>query len=250
MSDLTSINEALRICQKEAKPRVREKVLDYIRENPGCTDAQIAEATEVKLCSVIGRRNELCKEGLVQKSGSIPSDGGRSASTYVAVEQSPVESELEEPSGHISLSEALRAASRRNSVDAGYLAAKTGIAKSKIQAWLELSAEAHAYKAVQQDDKTFAIHRQRIKSDSQLVKSVKSQSLHGDFTPAEHLSSKLDSITNQIEGVVSLYSQGCKDFSAWNRLTDDDRKNLRFLLSSAQAKVEKHFPFFLGLVSE
>lgn len=250
-SNLTSINEALRICQQEAKPKIRQQIKEYIEQNPNCTDKQIAAGVGEKPASVRGRRNELCKDGEVKKSGSAKG-GKRPSATYVVVPESEritSEPDTDEHSA-ISLAQALRSASKRNSVNAEYLANKTGIAKAKIQAWLELSAEACAYKAVIQDDKTFAIHKQRIQSDNQFVKSVKSQSIHGDATPAEALASDLDSIGNKIEGVLRLYSPGCKDFPAWNRLTADDRKNLRFLLSSAMSKVEKHFPFFIGLVSE
>lgn len=148
----------------------------------------------------------------------------------------------------VTLQEALRAASRCKSIDADYLSRKTGIAKAKIQGWLELSAESSGYKAVLQDDKTYAVHRVRIKSDAQKIKEVKNYSLHGDATPAEHLAADLDSIANTIQGVISLYSPGCKDFSAWNRLTPEDRRNLHFLLTSAQAKVNQQFPYFIGLV--
>jgi len=250
-SDLTSVNEALRICQQEAKPKIRERVLEYIQTNPGCTDDDIADAIDEKPASVRGRRKELCDDGLVEKVGAVPA-GKKPVATYAAIpEDRQPEKEIEDAEPVlVSLGEALRGATRRKSVDADYLSAKTGIAKSKIQAWLELSDQASGYKAVVQDDKTFAIHRQRIKTDSQLAKTVKAQSINGNATPVEHLSSDLDSIANKIEGVVSLYSPGCKDFSAWNRLSSDDRKNLKSLLTSAMAKVEKHFPFFMGLISE
>jgi DNA-binding Lrp family transcriptional regulator len=251
VANLTSVNEALRICQQEAKPKIRERVLEYIQENPGCTDEQIAESLDEKPASVRGRRKELCDDGLVEKVGVVAA-GRKPVSTYAVIpENRQPEQEVKDAEPVlVSLGEALRGATRRKSVDADYLSEKTGIAKSKIQAWLELSDQASGYKAVIQDGKAFAIHRQRIKSDKQFIKEVKSQSLHGDATPEAALASDLDSIGNKIEGVVRLYSPGCKDFSAWNRLSEDDRKNLKFLLNSAKAKVEKHFPFFLGLISK
>jgi hypothetical protein len=150
----------------------------------------------------------------------------------------------------VSLSDALRAATRKTSVTAEYLAKRTGIAQSKIQAWLDLSEQANGFKAVKQSDGSFAIHRQKIKSDRQFVASVKSQSIHGDATPVEHLASDLDCIAMKIEGVLRTYGESCKDVSAWKQIGDDDRKNLLAMLCSVQAKVDLYFPEFITRVSE
>lgn len=247
---LTSVNEALRICQEEAKPKIRERVLEFIENNPDCTDDQITEALDEKPASVRGRRNELCKDGLVAKSGEIPGDK-KSLATYRAVPPEEVGLEYEDANEEAcSLQDALRAASRCNSINAEYLADKTGLKKSEVGGWLKLSAEGVGYKAVLQADKKYAIHKIRIKSDAQKIKEVKSYSLHGDATPTEHLSEKLDSIANTIEGVIRLYSPGCKDFPSWHRLPEEDRRNLRFLLTNAMAKVNEQFPYFLGLIEE
>lgn len=218
--------------------------LAKLRDPSGCIDAESVELVW----------SEVISEAPKDESG-VPQFAAKDVEAKVREflrvdELAGVDDEEEEPMEEVSLAEALRAASRCKSVDADYLHKKTGIQKSKIQAWLELSGEASSFKAVRLSDKTYAIHRQRIKSDAQAVKEVKRYSLHGESTPEEHLASDLDSITNKIEGVISLYSPGCKDFSAWHRLSADDKKNLRFLLTSAMAKVEKQFPYFLGLIPE
>jgi len=198
----------------------------------------LVQAVEQQELSLHGA-DQLCKQAL---------DDGIE---YEDVETEAIaDDEPTEAPQFISLAEALRGASKRNSVNAEYLANKTGLKKSEIQAWLKLSGEAVGYKAVQQDDNSFAIHKLRIQSDKQFINSVKSQSIHGDATPAEALGADLDSIGNKIEGVLRLYSPGCKDFSAWRKLDPDDKRNLTFLLTSAMAKVASKFPIFLEQLSK
>jgi ParB-like chromosome segregation protein Spo0J len=153
--------------------------------------------------------------------------------------------EPEELANTISLKEAVRGAARRNSVDANYLAKKTGIAKAKIQAWLELSEELSSYKAVKRSDKSFAIQLQRIKSDKQFTKEVKSQSIHGDSTPLEHLASDLDAVSNKIEGILRTFGPECKDFKVFKQLDEADKRNFTLLFTNAMKKVAATFPFFI-----
>jgi hypothetical protein len=252
MRHLTLITDALKLAKQEAKPKIRQKVLDYVRNNAGCTDDEIAQSIDEKPASVRGRRSELCTEGLIRKIGSRAT-GKKPVSIYEAVPEGEIVSakeDVEDATVAMDFSDALRGATRCKSINADYLSEKTGIAKSKIQGWLELSGESSGYKAVKLDDGSYAVHRVRVKSDREVIKSVKSQSLHGESTPVESLSCDLAALSHKVEGILSLYSEGCKDFAVWNRLETDDRKNLRFLLSSAMAKVEKHFPLFLELIEE
>jgi predicted transcriptional regulator len=250
--NLTLITDALKLAKQEAKPKIRQQVLNYVRENAGCTDDEIADAIEEKPASVRGSRSELCTEGLIRKIGSRAT-GKKPVSIYEAVPEGEIVSakeDIEDAAVAMNFSDALRGATRCKSINADYLSEKTGMAKAKIQGWLELSGESSGYKAVRLDDCSYAVHRVRVKSDREVIKSVKSQSLHGEATPVESLSCDLAALSHKVEGILSLYSEGCKDFAVWNLLETDDRKNLRFLLSSAMAKVEKHFPLFLELIEE
>ena len=253
IGNLTLITKALKLAKQEAKPKIRQQVLEYVRSNPGCTDDEIAESIDEKPASVRGRRAELCSDGLVQKVGFRSVNGKKPIATYSSVPESEIilkKEEVEESIATMSFADALRAATRCNSVNADYLVKKTGIEKAKVQAWLDLSDEAASYKAVKQQDEMFAIHRQRIKSDKQFINEVKSQSIHGDSTPLESLASDLDSISNTLAGVIRTFGPDCNDFKVFAQMDESDKKNLRFLFTNLMSKVATTFPSFIEWVSE
>jgi predicted transcriptional regulator len=252
-SNLT-LTDALKLAKQEAKPKIRQQVLEYVRNNPGCTDDEIAEAIDEKPASVRGRRSELCSDGLIQKIGSRSVSRKKPISTYSAIPESEIvlkKEEVEDTTvATMSFVDALRAATRCNSVNADYLSNKTGIAKAKVQSWLELSEEAASYKAVKQQDETFAIHKQRIKSDKQFTNEVKSQSIHGDSTPLEHLASDLDTVSNKIEGILRTFGPECKDFKVFDQLNERDKQNFKVLFTNLMSKVSVTFPTFIEWISK
>jgi predicted transcriptional regulator len=253
MRHLTLITDALKLAKQEAKPKIRQQVLEYVRNNPGCTDDEIAESIDEKPASVRGRRSELCSEGLIQKIGSRSVSRKKPISIYSAVSESEIvlkKEEVEDAVATMSFVDALRAATRCNSVNADYLSNKTGIAKAKVQAWLELSEEAASYKAVKRQDETFAIHKQRIKSDKQFTNEVKSQSIHGDSTPLEHLASDLDTVSNKIEGILRTFGPECKDFKVFDQLNERDKQNFKVLFTNLMSKVSVTFPTFIEWISK
>lgn len=90
MSYLTSLSEALRICQQEQKPKIRDRIIDALRASgdDGLTDLEIESLIEEKGASVRGRRSELCKEGIVKPTGKkrSPDGTGKAQTVWIAVE--------------------------------------------------------------------------------------------------------------------------------------------------------------------
>lgn len=89
-ANLTSLREALRICQQEQKPKIRDRIVDALRASgdDGLTDSEIESLIEEKGASVRGRRSELCKEGIVKPTGKrrIPDGTSKSQTVWVVVE--------------------------------------------------------------------------------------------------------------------------------------------------------------------
>ena len=48
---------------------LQQVVYYYIMNHPDCTDEEISEGAEIKLATVLGRRNELAEQGLIIESG-------------------------------------------------------------------------------------------------------------------------------------------------------------------------------------
>lgn len=241
LTNLEDLTSAYREAEKQAKPKIRTRVLEFIEQNPDCTDNDIIESLQEKQASVRGRRAELLRDGLIKKSGESRI-AGRAQATY---RRSDVLEIPSEPLPQVDLQEALRSAARCKSVTPEYIANRTKIPARTVKAALELSSEMTGYKAVKTEDGEFAIHRVRIKTDAQQLREAKSIKIEGDVTPVEHLRETLDTLANMIEGIVSQYGPNCKNHFVWKSLSSDDRDNLRFLLQSAQAKVSDKFPMFL-----
>jgi hypothetical protein len=155
----------------------------------------------------------------------------------------------DEPEETMSFQDALRVASRCNSIDASYLAKKTALPETRIKAWLELCEDALGYKPKKLEGGKYAIVRYRIQSDKQFIADVKSRRIEGDENPVDVLSRMLDSIANTIEGVVAQYGVNCKSRIVWKELSTDTLENLHFLFTSAQSKVAEQFPVFKEMMA-
>jgi hypothetical protein len=89
-ANLTSISDALRICQQEQKPKIRDRIVDALKASgdDGLTDSEIESLIEEKGASVRGRRSELCKDGIVKPTGKkrIPDGTGKAQTVWIVVE--------------------------------------------------------------------------------------------------------------------------------------------------------------------
>jgi len=65
--------------QPDTRAPQERAVLEYIRENSGCTREQIADDTHIRLSAVCGRVNALLKCGAIYQHGKRFTEGHRHA---------------------------------------------------------------------------------------------------------------------------------------------------------------------------
>jgi len=63
----------------------QKKVFEYIKNNPGCTNEEIAHATGMRLQSVTPRTGELREIGCIAITGKKKGPSGRYAMTYEVI---------------------------------------------------------------------------------------------------------------------------------------------------------------------
>ena len=68
---IAEYNRLISLNLLEGLSNTQQIVYSFIFNNPNVTDDEISKGTEMKLTSVLARRNELMKDGLVVESGSV-----------------------------------------------------------------------------------------------------------------------------------------------------------------------------------
>ena len=61
----------------EKQPTDCERIVKFVKENPGCTRDEIAEGTRIKLQTVTGNVTQLVKKGLLEERGTTLNASGR-----------------------------------------------------------------------------------------------------------------------------------------------------------------------------
>ncbi len=142
----------------------------------------------------------------------------------------------------MSVTDACAAARRCKSITPEYLAKRTGIDRTKIENWMELSEDFVGQVSKRRADGTWQLTKVFVLSDAQLERRTKSVSILGDHSPTESFSNSVYEIANRLQAIQDTFGDQGRYSAMYDQLSDEDKRSLRSVLKRTQVKLGEILP--------
>jgi hypothetical protein len=209
-----------------------------------------------KMSAAKAALNKLVREKRIEISNgqiSIARIADKMSTKLAPQSASPLNTEHDAESEQVeqvSVKDACAAARRCKSITPEYLAKRTGIDRTKIENWMELSEDFVGQVGKRQADGTWQLTKVFVLSDAQLERRTKSVSILGDQSPTESFSTSVYEIANRLQAIQDTFGDQGRYSAMWEKLSAEDKQSLRFVLKMTQAKLGEILPKVLKRLTE